>query len=634
MFFSPVRNAFLRRSTAVSAALVFFISYWSVAPAQAPNDGGGVHGSVFTPVVRDRVGLKVGDLQAGLGSRIYVPQFTVFLAKQPGNTKVASTTTNLFGRYHFRHQPAGEYKVCWDAPGWIPGCSPKSYQLQNDIAYVPAIAVEPVIQAPGVNTHGALWGQVKLADQSSPYFYDEYFGITRTADISVTDLSGKVLAKTVSNAWGLYVVADVPTSQVHAAATIDTTHSAVIAAAATIGTGARTDFVIPNKRPLVLSVAAKSAGAGVREAAPGAQLDVAAQLKDPDGDPLTYTWKPGPGSGQIVSSSGGTAAWKLANASGVQTLYFVATDNKGGWISRSVSITAGGGDVFFSGKAVTKTGAPIPKPTVSINGKRFSGAINGAFSAQVPRSTRYVVNVSAPGFVPASKVFDQSGLYAVYTLTRTSVLLIDPTAGSRVVATRGDKPAGNDIMRAATIILPPGSLVDAEGKAPSGLIQAHATPLNIAAGEMPGDFGARSGATEGNRPGDHAGPSLAPESAGQDCAVGLQHRDRLLGRPQVDRHLRCRQSTIRRHSVAFLDDQHRPFEDNRGLRPDSARQCKPQPAQGPHLLRQRPDALCPDTRIPARRRAQCRLSSAGERQRPDHHSGRHQQQCDRHGPAA
>jgi hypothetical protein len=476
-----------------------FVGVWSVLSVEAQTIPlGGVHGSVFTPVLRDRVGLGLGDLPSGIGKRIYLPQLTVHLVAQPGDTKVASTTTDLFGRYYFRHQPAGEYKVCWDSPGWKPGCSAASYQLQNNIAYPPSIAIEPVVEGTGAGAHGAFWGSVALADQSSPYFHDEYLGISRTADISVTDLSGTTLSSTVSNAWGLYVVVNVPTSQVRATAKIETAHATIIAPAATVATGAKADFLIPNKRPLVLGVAAKLNGVGVREAPQGAELSVGAQLKDPDGDPLTFSWKPGPGSGQVASSSGNNAVWKLANLNGAQTLYVAATDNKGGWISRSVTIVVGDADASFSGKVVTQSGVPIPTPTVAVNGKQLASDINGAFNGQVPRSARYVVNVSAAGFAPASRIFDQSGLYGVYKLVRTSVSQVDPTTNSRVVAKRQDRTAGQEQVRPATIVLPAGSLVDAEGKPPSGPVLAHSASLDIANGEMPGDFGARSGSAETN----------------------------------------------------------------------------------------------------------------------------------------
>jgi hypothetical protein len=372
---SVFRAAVQHCSSLVTLFLAFVCC--SVASAQV----GGVHGSVFTPVVRNRIGFaEIASVPTGVGSRIYVPQFEVFLAKQPGNVKVSSAQTDLFGRYYFRYQPAGEYKVCWDGSGWVPGCSPEPFVIKDDIAYVPSIAVEPLIQRSGTPTHGAFWGRVMLVDKSSPYFFDEYFDLKRTADVTVTDLSGNKLAATVANAWGFYVVVNVPLVQVRATAKLDAVHSTMIAAATIASLGGETDFQLPNKRPIALGVIAKLAGTGVREAPQGAQLNVTGEVRDPDGDPLTFTWKPAPGAGEIISSSHGDAVWQLPNSEGRQTLYVVATDSNGGYISRSVVVTTGNADVTFSGRAATLTGVPIPKPSISINGDQFTGDPNGAFS--------------------------------------------------------------------------------------------------------------------------------------------------------------------------------------------------------------------------------------------------------------
>jgi hypothetical protein len=272
--------------------------------------------------------------------------------------------------------------------------------------------------------------------------------------------------------------------------------SALVTPAASVATGAAISITLSNSRPILKSVAARFAGKGVREAVQGAQLEVAAEVRDPDADPLTFDWRAAPGSGRIVSSAGPKAVWRLENASGQQTLYLLVSDGKGGYATQSVSIKATNTDVTFAGKVVTQASVPIARPTVDVNGKSFTGNANGAFLAKVPRADRYVVNVSSPGFVPASRIFDQSGLYNEYRLARTTVTLIDPT--TRVVITDRRTDNRKSELRPAVIRLEPGSLVGADGKVATGLIQARIATIDIANAEMPGDFGARSGGKEVN----------------------------------------------------------------------------------------------------------------------------------------
>jgi len=464
------------------------------SPVHAQSTGG-IHGSVYTAMLRDRIGPIAGDAAAN-GGRIYVPEFPVDLVNESSGATVAKAKTDLFGRFRFLYAPAGRYRVCWNAPGWVSSCSPEKISVKDAIIYMNSIAVRPEFKkSANGGVRGAFWGRVELADKSSPYFNEEYFGVNRTAEVTVTNIQGSTLRKTVSNAYGEFVAVDVPAEPLRTIARFDAAHAGLATPSTTVSTGSAITLTLSNARPVFSGIAAKRGGKGVREVTQGAQLNVAAEVRDPDGDPLVYQWKPAPGSGQIISSTGGHAVWRLGPTQGLQKLYLLVSDGKGGYGVDTLSIKTTAADVTFSGKVVAQTNAPIASPTVTINGRSIKGDVSGAFFAKVPQSSRYVVNVSAPGFVPASRVFDRSGVYNEYQLAKATVLQINPAAAVNIV----DRPQeGRSKLRPASIRLAPGSLVGPDGKKPAGALLAHIATIDIANAEMPGDFGARTNGRETN----------------------------------------------------------------------------------------------------------------------------------------
>jgi hypothetical protein len=471
----------------VWAALLPLLASMVVAGgcADAQADGGSVRGSIYA-AIRGKIGLE---------KRIFLPEFEVSLVSDSSGATVASTKTDMLGRFVFGHQPTGNYRACWKAAGWVAACSPETISLNGNNKHMLPIAVSPENKTLADGTvRGAYWGTVKLADGSSPFFHEQYFAVGRTAEVTVTNLAGATLYKTIANPAGEFVVVDVPAAQLRTTAQVEATSAAVVTPAATVGSADAVSITLPNSRPFLFSIAAMLGGKGVREAAPSAELDVAAEVRDKDGDPLTFTWKPAPSSGRIVSMAGNRAVWQLPKTAGRQTLYLLVSDKKGGYSTQSVTLNVTDGDVSFSGKVVTQSGVPIPNAAVTVNGRTVTGTANGAFFAKTPRADRYVVNVYAPGFATASRIFDRSGVYHEYRLVRATVTAIDPTTAVQIVdRTEGRKSN----LRPAAIRLEAGSLVGSDGKAPTGPILARMATIDIANAEMPGDFGSRSGSREG-----------------------------------------------------------------------------------------------------------------------------------------
>lgn len=140
----------------------------------------------------------------------YLPDFQLLLINRAGGATVATTQTDLFGRYRFTRVPGGDYQVCWRNPGWIPGCVDQKITVDRNIVVVAKTEARPEIrQQPDGSTIGAYWGRVSLADGSSPWFADDFFGITRTAVIQANVVGGATVANTVANVSGEYVVVGV-----------------------------------------------------------------------------------------------------------------------------------------------------------------------------------------------------------------------------------------------------------------------------------------------------------------------------------------------------------------------------------------------------------------------------------------
>jgi hypothetical protein len=483
-------------------AILGFLSATNPAPAQtAEMDGGSVHGGIYTLAIDGKIGTLVDESVArAAGSkvqRIDLPQFEVFLMDVDANRRVAGTRTDLLGRYYFRNQPAGTYKLCWNSPGWIPGCADRIFQIKANIVYMAPQEVRPrTIRIRNGSTRGAIWGIVRLADRSSPWFTEQFFDVHRTGRVTVTNHGGAVLGRAVTNALGEFVIVDVPIGSLRADALLYGAQGTAIVSAAAASSGMPLALVLRNRRPIVFSIVARSGGQARREVSAGAALDVTAEVRDVDGDRLTYTWKPAPDAGRIVSSDGPNAVWELDAGPGLKQLYLLVSDEKGGLTTRSVIVNAGAAEAVFSGRVVNAAGGAIPKATVVVNnGQPIVTDSAGSFFVKAPLSSRYVLNISALGFVPASKVYDRSGTYQVYRLAPAFVTDVDFGRTNTLVDARR---VGEPNARRGSVKIEPGTLVGPNAERSTGPLTAQLATIDITKGEMPGDYGARSANRETN----------------------------------------------------------------------------------------------------------------------------------------
>ena len=148
----------------------------SKVPSRTPR-GAGVNGSVYLrlPLVADVAGAERRP------ALVYIPGFAVYLRNARTGEESAPQTTDAYGRYMFPRQKPGEYELRWaQQAGWREGVYPEKLTIENNTAYPKPIEVSPQAGAK------VLAGRVRLADGTSPWFYDEFFGINHTAQVDAS----------------------------------------------------------------------------------------------------------------------------------------------------------------------------------------------------------------------------------------------------------------------------------------------------------------------------------------------------------------------------------------------------------------------------------------------------------------
>jgi hypothetical protein len=184
---------------------------------------GQIHGSSDTPRAGSSGARIHGSVHAELSDNSLVPlnDFPIKLVNKKDNTHVLARTDAL-GQYRFRKQAPGKYQLSWGvdeqdqdkvartdpgAAGWKSGRS-EVIAVESETRFPEPVAVQPRSSDELCTFHGA----VRLADNCSPWFLDEFFEIEQVAVVWVTRTKGGeiVRGKTRVNADGDYVLAGLP----------------------------------------------------------------------------------------------------------------------------------------------------------------------------------------------------------------------------------------------------------------------------------------------------------------------------------------------------------------------------------------------------------------------------------------
>lgn len=506
------------------------------APAGASRIAPFVRGYIATRVVE---GPALDTPTAVIPRRlrdIFLPRVSVHLLNLSDNSTSDAVTTDLSGRFTIPAK-AGRYRVCWKATGFEPGCGQDIVSVGNTPVHVSTLRIN-IKKADGTTT---VFGHVQLADGASFRLLEPLADINTFGRVALLDAARKEHYEALVNNFGDYVLPQVPAktdafllAQVEKGEIVQEIRPQANLAGAAFH---RIDLDIRNAAPRVEPLIPRHAsGDDVQVATPGETLELQALAKDPDGDALTFRWRLDPGAGALSATTGDAVKWTLPARAGRYALALIASDGKGGQVRRTLAVPVDTRGVVFSGRVVTAGATPVPKASVSVNGKLTTTNAIGFFRFHVPVRSRYVLNIRKPGFSLVSHVLGRGVVGARYELRRATLANADPAADIDVQDKRsvrdcpgpaslrfdakifpaGLKPVWQDGK--GNVIAPPkkkegeplslaryrrqdgcgpgirvripaNSLVDRNGNAPAGPVQIALSTVDLLSpDQMPGDY--------------------------------------------------------------------------------------------------------------------------------------------------
>ncbi len=451
------------------------------------------------------------------GTRIALPEVDVSLQDLATSATVSTAKTQLDGVFHLKAPATGSYRVCWNAGGIGSGCGEKFAVNDSDVAF----EVVPVRAKPGV-----IYGKVLTGDSRPCWLHDPFFKLNVQTRVSLLDAVGNAVQPDVpANTRGEYAFGSVvaPSSYLIRARCENAKGEEPVTLR---GSATTADITLPNRAPQIVGMSAFDGTQGIVRAPSGAIVQVDAEIRDPDGDPIEYLWRTLDGSGTIPGTNDRRQDWTLASTPGVQSVYLMARDGKGGYAYNRLDLQVGATQVGFSGIVIDETTQnAVPGATVTVNGSGTTTNAQGWFRLAVPPTPfpeRYVLNISHPQYALLSRIHDNSAEGNTYELIRAQTTAEHPGRIIDVVDTSSSGPCGGRqekstpssplrpwaagkgqdqppqcVPRGARIILQPGVLVDASNNPAPDPVNVSIATLNPARRALPGDYRA---VDLGNRP--------------------------------------------------------------------------------------------------------------------------------------
>lgn len=185
---------------------------------------------------------------------------------------------------------------------------------------------------------------------------------------------------------------------------------------------------IANRNPKITSLYAELEGNRVRLVTPGTTVTVQTEVKDLDGDALTYRWEVAPGSGSLVGQSGTTALWNVGSGEDVKKIQLIVSDGKGGLAKADLNLSTGP-KPKFTGQVLSVPGAPVPFAEVEVNGQRVVADQNGLFEIALENANapRFLFNARKAGYGLISRIYDHVIVNGTWVMTQATTQTIDPT---------------------------------------------------------------------------------------------------------------------------------------------------------------------------------------------------------------
>lgn len=382
--------------------------------------GGQVRGLLYADLRRFDDNVQADD---DLG-RIHLPDITVIL-RTPADVEVERVRTDLSGRFSFPHQRAGTYKLCWEGAGFSAACHGAPLVISSQSVHVG----ELVVQIAKSSSHAAVYGRARFADHSLPRYFEPYANVNAFTTLQLLD-GGAAVAKVYVNNSGHYLI---PNAPVQKNLTIEATNEngldeySLVAGALLPAHAFHMDLRLLNHRPLIEHVSATQAGEYARAADPGTTVALDVAATDPDGDPLSYYWLLPTFAGSLSANTGANVTWTLPAVEAVYRVEIIAYDGRGGYAKSSISVDANADGVLFAGRVVTPGNAPIAGALVDVNGETATTNAAGYVSLRAPQADVYILDISAGGYAPLSRIYTDGQTGGVWTLTPAEVVTVDPT---------------------------------------------------------------------------------------------------------------------------------------------------------------------------------------------------------------
>lgn len=149
-----------------------------------------------------------------------------------------------------------------------------------------------------------------------------------------------------------------------------------------------------------------------------------------------------------------------------------------------------GSGVSFSGTVTDQQAKPLEGSRVEVNGRETVTKADGTFQLTVTASDHYILNISHADFADLSYVTRIPIQGQRWSLIRAQIETVDAKNPFTIVDHRPDLPQKH--LEGASLSLPADALVDDHGNPPAGPVRAAIATLDIANGEAPGDWAARS----------------------------------------------------------------------------------------------------------------------------------------------
>ena len=377
---------------------------------------------------------------------IALPNAKVFLV--PFNSldsPVASSLTDLSGRFALKTEKTGTFTICIEAKGFPRFCPQKEFRLVRTSQYLGTVRL-PI---PRSNTTATAYGDVMLADGSVPRGFQPFLGVNAFSRVKLSIGTSTKYDAYVNN-LGEYIIPEVPVDR-------DFTLTASIEKESLDrkirkqtrlqpGRAYPIDFVLRNSKPKIRVMSANNGTQRLQITAPGSALKLKTVAEDRDRDKLEYRWLL-PGGVVVGPTSDSEVPLTVPSRVGRYPVTVLVSDNRGGYAEGSFSVMAKTGGVPFSGTVVDPNGTGVSGAQIEINGRFTNANSAGRFSFEVPLADKYVMAIrSVPGGGPNQPAYGSAGF--VYTgsivggrwvLRPAQIFSVNPTQPIRLQHKRTEK---------------------------------------------------------------------------------------------------------------------------------------------------------------------------------------------------